>query len=394
MVNITSSKWYNYITGTFLLLLGLLLSISISMAQIALGVLLLCLIIYIIDKKVNIIKDNPYSLFFIIYWCAVVLSSIFGSDYLNFWKGIFSPWHMLIFFTAYCFIKQKNINYVILAFGTGIFIMTISCYYYYIRYGEVNYLFFRSRSIVAAYMMTAHLLSIGIIFLTGVILSGIEKNKKIIAFYIVTILLASYALFITATRMPMLAVIFVTGLMFIFKFKLKGFIIALLLFLLLIVYFIFDPYMSSRFNDFFSGFNNPATSHGWRFDLWKNSMVLLKDYPVFGIGEGAFEKMITPLMPKNIDLPLSHAHNSFVMQLVTHGIAGFIAYFLFYGKIYFNIVKNMFKSPYAFTAVFISIGFILEAVTENNFGLSLSSMQNLFLLGILTGAYEKKSNSL
>ncbi len=390
MRNITLTSSYNNITNIFLILLALFLSISISIAQVSLGILLLCLIIYIVEYKYKVIKDNPYVLFFLIYWFAVILSSFFGSEYLNFWKGIASPWNMTIFFAVYCFSTKKTLNYTIFAFASGIFIMTLSCFYYYIRYGDINYLFFRSRSIAASYMMTAHLLSIGIIFLTGVILTGIEKNKKIVIYYVIITVLAFYALFITATRTPMFSVVFVTGLMLIMKLRLKGLAAALILFALLLMYFVYDPYMSSRFKNFFEGFSDPATSHGWRLFLWKNSIVLLKEYPFFGIGEGAFEQLITPLMPKNIDLPLSHAHNGFVAQLVTHGIAGFVTFFLFYGRIYYSILKNLFKSPYAFIAFAVSVTFILEAVTENNFGLSLSSMQNLFLLGLMVSAFEKE----
>lgn len=371
------------IISVFLILLGLFLNISISVSQILLGILLLCLIISILYNKKNIIKDNPYVIFFLFYWLAVVLSTFFGSEYVNFWKGLFSPWTMLIFFVTYYFVSIKNYRAIIFIYAIGFLVMILSCYYYYYMYSATNYQYLRSKSIVASYMMTSHLLSIGIVFFAGLIISAVEKSKIIIFFYIALIIFAYYALLITATRTPIFASTLVIGLMLIYKLHLKGFIISIILFGVLIGYILTDDYMLKRFDNFAAGFKNPATSHGWRISLWSNSMVLFKDYFLFGIGEGAYGTLLEPLMPKGIDLPMSHAHNSFIMQLVVHGIVGFIAFLLFYGRICLSFLKNLLSSPYNMIGVAIILTFILESLTENNFGLSLSIMQFLFLLGLL-----------
>ena len=389
MGNITVSKPYNCITSVFLIILGCFLSISISISQITLGVLLLCLIIYIVDNKYNIIKNDLYFLLFFLYWISAILSTFLGSEYALLVKGLKSPWPMLIFFVSLYFVNKKNINYVVLAFAIGLFVMSISSFYYYFTLGQVDYRYFRSHSFAGPYMITAHLLSIGIIFLIAVVLSKIEKRKWFVLFYIITSVLSCYALFLTATRMPLFTVAVVTGIMFILKLRWKGFILAVCLFIVFASYMILDPYMAARFNNFFEGFKNPATSHGWRIALWKNSFVLLKEYPLFGIGDGAFEQLIKPLMPKNVILPMSHAHNSFVMHFVTYGIFGIITFILFYGKIFIDLVKNMFSSPYAFIGLAVFIAYTIEGMTENNFGLSLSSMQALFIIGLMCSMIKK-----
>ena len=389
MGNITVSKPYNYITSVFLIILGCFLSISISISQITLGVLLLCLIIYIVDNKYNIIKNDLYFLLFFLYWISAILSTFLGSEYALLVKGLKSPWPMLIFFVSLYFVNKKNINYVVLAFAIGLFVMSISSFYYYFTLGQVDYRYYRSHSFAGPYMITAHLLSIGIIFLIAVVLSKIEKRKWFVLFYIITSVLSCYALFLTATRMPLFTVAVVTGIMFILKLRWKGFILAVCLFIVFASYMILDPYMAARFNNFFEGFKNPATSHGWRIALWKNSFVLLKEYPLFGIGDGAFEQLIKPLMPKNVILPMSHAHNSFVMHFVIYGIFGIVTFILFYGKIFIDLVKNMFSSPYAFIGLAVFIAYTIEGMTENNFGLSLSSMQVLFIIGLMCSMIKK-----
>ncbi len=390
MGKITSSRLFNIIILSFLIILSLCLNLSISLSQIALGVLLLCLIFYIIDNKYNIFKKDIYFILFLFYWISAFLSTFFGSEYASLSKGLTSPWQMLIFFVSMYFVEKKYIPYIVLAFAIGLFIMTLSGYYYYIMFGATDYRYFRSHSLAGGYMMTAHLLSIGIIFLTSVILSKLERNKFIILFYIIVILTSLHVLLFTATRMPLLAVIVVVSLMFIVKLKWKGLVIALLIFISIIIYIITDDYILARFNTFLSSFNEPLSSNGWRMLLWKNGIEIFKDYLFFGIGVNAYEVFMQPLMPKNdILLPLAHAHNSFLMHLITFGIFGFITFCLFYGKIIYDLLKNIFKSPYAFCGMAIMIGYFIEALTEYNVGLSMSSMQVLFLVGLMIGVMKK-----
>lgn len=390
MAKITSNKYFHIITSSFLIILSFCLNISISLSQIALGVLLLCLIIYMIDTKYNIFTKDIYFTLFTFYWISAILSTFLGSEYAAFGKGLTSPWPMLIFFVSIYFIEKKYLPYIIFAFAVGLFIMTLSGYYYYIRFGDIDYRYFRSHSLAGGYMMTAHLLSIGIIFLASIILSRIERNKYIILFYIIVMLTSLHVLFITATRMPLLAVIIVTSLMFIVKLKWKGVIAAFVILISAFIYIITDDYMLARFDNFFASFNEPLSSNGWRLLLWKNGIEIFKEYPLFGIGVDAYQSFMVQVMPENnIYLPLSHAHNSFLMHLITFGIAGFITFCLFYGKMLFDLVKNIFKSPYAFCGSAVMSGYVIEAFTEYNTGLSMSSMQVLFLTGIMIGIMKK-----
>lgn len=394
MAKITSNKYFHIITSSFLIILSFCLNISISLSQIALGVLLLCLIIYIVDNRYNIIRKDIYFTLFTFYWLSAILSTFLGSEYAALGKGLTSPWPMLIFFASIYFIDKKYLPYIVLAFAAGLFLTTLSGYYYYIRFGETDYRFFRSHSLAGGYMMTAHLLSIGIIFLASIILSKLEKNKYIISFYIIVILTSLHVLLITATRMPLIAVIAVISLMLVVKLRWKGVIAAFLILLSAFIYVITDDYMLARFDNFFTSFNEPLSSNGWRLLLWKNGIEVFKEYLLFGIGVNAYESFMVQVMPENdIFLPLTHAHNSFLMHLITFGIAGFITFCLFYGKIVFDLVKNIFKSPYAFCGAAVMAGYFMEALTEYNTGLSMSSMQVLFLTGIMIGIM-KKDNTL
>lgn len=390
MAKITSNKYFHIITSSFLIILSFCLNISISLSQIALGVLLLCLIIYIVDNRYNIITKDIYFTLFTFYWFSAILSTFLGSEYAALGKGLTSPWPMLIFFASIYFIDKKYLPYIVLAFAAGLFLTTLSGYYYYIRFGEIDYRYFRSHSLAGGYMMTAHLLSIGIIFLASIILSKLERNKYIIIFYIIVMLTSLHVLLITATRIPLLAVIAVISLMLVIKLRWKGVAAAFIILLSAFIYVLTDDYMLARFDNFFASFNEPLSSNGWRLLLWKNGIEVFKEYPLFGIGVNAYESFMVQVMPENdIFLPLTHAHNSFLMHLITFGIFGFITFCLFYGKIVFDLVKNIFKSPYAFCGAAVMAGYFMEALTEYNTGLSMSSMQVLFLTGIMIGIMKK-----
>ena len=293
MAKITSNKYFHIITSSFLIILSFCLNISISLSQIALGVLLLCLIIYIVDNRYNIIRKDIYFTLFTFYWLSAILSTFLGSEYAALGKGLTSPWPMLIFFASIYFIDKKYLPYIVLAFAAGLFLTTLSGYYYYIRFGEIDYRYFRSHSLAGGYMMTAHLLSIGIIFLASIILSKLERNKYIIIFYIIVMLTSLHVLLITATRMPLIAVIAVISLMLVVKLRWKGVIAAFLILLSAFIYVITDDYMLARFDNFFASFNEPLSSNGWRLLLWKNGIEVFKEYPLFGIGVNAYEAFKT-----------------------------------------------------------------------------------------------------
>lgn len=390
MGQVTLSKPYNTITFVFLIILSLFLNVSISLSQISLGVLLLCLIIYIIDNKYNIFIKDIYFILFSFYWLSAILSTFFGSEYAALGKGLASPWPMLIFFAAFYFIEKKYIPYIIFAFALGLFVTVLSGYYYYYSFGDTNHVYFRSHSFAGGYMMTAHLLSIGIIFLISVLITKLEKNKFLIIFYIIVIITSIYLLLITATRMPLLTVIFVVSLMFIIKYRWKGLLAAAILLISIVIYILTNDYFLNRFNNFFSSFNEPLSSNGWRILLWKNGWEVFKEYPLFGIGVNAYEHFMVHVMPKNnIGMPLTHAHNSYIMHLYTFGIFGIITFMLFYGKIFYDLIRNIYKTPYAFIGTAIISAYFIEALTEYNTGLSMSSMQVLFLTGIIFGVMKK-----
>ncbi len=78
--------------------------------------------------------------------------------------------------------------------------------------------------------------------------------------------------------------------------------------------------------------NRYQTSIGQRYLYIKNSLVLLKQQPVLGIGSNQFEVFYTTIYP-NVK-PLKHPHNNYIFILIELGIVGLgIMLYIFYKKI-------------------------------------------------------------
>lgn len=365
-------------------LTGMAISISISAVQVGLGLMLIALIFHLFCSRINIFKDCPYFTPFFIYWLATLPSLIFGSEYAGIEGNLFAPWQLLIFFCSYYFVSEKSIKFIFPLFILSAAALSVSVIYQniitpYIRMGGFHH-----------YMMSAHLLSVSAALSIAIIISGYEKRRYFIAFYSLSTLIILAGIIATDTRMPLLALSIAVIIMLTLKLKMKGLLISALITVILIALILNEPVMRSRWLELGKDVSDYTTSHGWRLLLWKNTWELFKEYPIFGIGGGAFDKLMMQLMPADITwLPRKHAHNGYLMQLVTYGAAGFAAFCFMYYKIIADTVKSININKFAFIGATISIVYLTEAVTEDNFGLSMTSMQYMFLAGIMLGAMRK-----
>jgi len=66
-----------------------------------------------------------------------------------------------------------------------------------------------------------------------------------------------------------------------------------------------------------------------RFELWKGSLLIFEEHPLFGVGDGNFKNNIERLiLEKKLREPDTnfHAHNIFFQLLATQGILGFVVF--------------------------------------------------------------------
>ncbi len=370
-----------FLVPPFLLyLISIAFNISISAMEVGLGLLLLLLIIYLYKNKINIVKDCLYMIPFIIFWVSTLFSIPFGSPVSDKIGGLATIWGLLYFFPAFYFVSSSNIRLIFASLSLGGIILSLSVIIDVFIYNQ-----WRGDGFFK-YMSSGNILAICAVMALGVVCSRYEKGKFALL-YVISVIIMVIGIYYTSTRGALLAFLICACAMFIVKLKVKGVILSIGLFVLAAIFASFTT-IGDRFTEIFQSFTDEKTSHGWRFFLWQASFKLIEQYPLFGIGDGAYEKIIVDYIPETV-FSYAHAHNGYIQLLTQYGIIGFLCFFYFYGKIALSIIKEVFNNKFAFIGCFVTLSFFVEALTEDNFNDGEIKMMYIFIAGIILGALRK-----
>lgn len=72
-----------------------------------------------------------------------------------------------------------------------------------------------------------------------------------------------------------------------------------------------------------------------RFFMWKYAGRIISKHPFIGVGTGGFNPTIKQFNPSNAP-EIDHPHNDLLFLGVSFGVLGILAYFWFYGTLFFN----------------------------------------------------------
>lgn len=115
------------------------------------------------------------------------------------------------------------------------------------------------------------------------------------------------------------------------------------------VAFIFaSPYAQHRFNDIFQNLSsfssgNADTSVGLRLSLWRASVRLFFDNPLYGVGKGRLEPALHELAQSGLLIPQAvnqHAHSDIFSTMAEMGGIGLICLFILYFGLTFYFWKS------------------------------------------------------
>ncbi len=186
-----------------------------------------------------------------------------------------------------------------------------------------------------------------------------------------------------------LATIFI--MLTIFK-RMKGFIVSGIIVALFLVSIVAIPAVGTRYNEFVdNSWKNEDTSIGVRIRLWKTSLEIIRDYPLFGIGERNFREVAKQYIGHSL-ITMSHAHNAFLHFALTHGLIAFSVLVALIVKLLYDTLPGALRrEPIAFAAISVLIVFLLEGLTENTIGDSEVAMLFYFLMGTFCGTLYRKN---
>jgi len=143
-----------------------------------------------------------------------------------------------------------------------------------------------------------------------------------------------------------------------------------------------------------------------RILVWKDSLGLIADFPIFGSGLGTFS-VVYPLYRESMDLPVvyNYAHNDYLQIITETGLLGFIclmgALLTFFMTVFKKILN--YKGHYGSLRLNIALGaltgvvsILLHSVTDFNLHIPSNGFYFAFLVGLIAavlGPYETDSGA-
>lgn len=360
-------------------------SLSISASEIVLGLLILLAIYKTYKTRDYSVFKKGFFLFFLLMIVAETISTFAGIDPERSMKG-FTTWWVLLYLPAIYIVFQgrDRVKYFVYVF-LGAVIASVYGVYELLN-GDVR----RADGFFSHALTYGNVIALVAIAAFGVLLYRLYETKN--HFYItsVTLVLTIVALLVSGSRGPILAFIITAFMVFIFRFKVKGFITGILLLIILVSVAYKVPHIQQRFINIADNAKVTTSSVGTRLVLWEASSRAIMLRPFFGYGKNNFRDNIGEF----IDVPTSsraHAHNSYIQYTYLHGFFGLFAMLGFLGSILWEIKRKMRDNPFMKVAMSVIVVFMLEGLTENNFTDSEVAIMCFSLVGMMLAPRRSES---
>ena len=89
-----------------------------------------------------------------------------------------------------------------------------------------------------------------------------------------------------------------------------------------------------------------------RYPIFASAFYTWLEHPFFGIGSGEFKIIdITKYFPGNVEVNVSHAHNTFLTFLTEKGVIALLAYLVFQLSLFAKFIKNFRQNSIVFLAL-------------------------------------------
>jgi len=294
------------------------------------------------NKKNNLDRWEKFLLVgFISYFLLVVISNYIFHGSI---RDIDTASRFILVIPIYLYLRKSNVNYKSLELG-----ILLAC----ILFG-INSILPRFFDMSQFFQFTKHT---GIVSFYGAII-GVTSlflvSKKKSSIYNLVILFCAFFGIATTLLAGGRGVWISAILSFLFLFYLnpsnwskleKVLILYLGIIFSLMGYLVPETGVKKRFDkaiNEYSAYNEErksvGTSVGARLEMWKSSLYIFKENPIFGVGEGNFKEKNVELIEKgliNTDIGrFNHPHSEFFTTLVEQGLIGLgILLFLFFNPL-------------------------------------------------------------
>jgi len=374
---------------TILIALGAFsVNVSISVAQLFLALLIVFSAVKLYKTKdFTVLNDWPAK-FFILMAASQLTSAFAGINPSISLSAVTSTWTYLYLFACMILFDGKNLNRVLAAFFAGSILNAFSGIYDVTITGMER-----------AIGYYTHALTYGnaaaVVFIAALGLSFFVKFKDLKLRYLIyaAAVLSLIALIFSGSRGPILSTLLTVFLLSIYLYRLKAVAVISVLVVGFALFTASSPdfrkkLMTDRERQVGT---TSASSVGTRIVLWKAAVKAISERPVFGFGSGTFKEYVDKNVTELV-LSKAHAHNSYLHYAYSNGLLGLALLTGFIVSLFRYIIRRSKEYPPAKAAIFVLLVFLLEGLTENNFGDSEVVMLTMLLLAVLTARVGQNKN--
>lgn len=316
---------------------------SIAGTQISLGITLILFTIFCFSRKYNPFSEEHNILYLLIisYLIWSIISSLVNQNPCKSLKFVSEEWLFLIIPLA-VYIFQKPINKKIFAIILSSAVLLISVYGI-IQYFTGVTLFkesplalapgggFRVRGSTHPLTFADYFGAASVFLMSFAYFSGKNLSKKLKLLLYSSSLISLIATLLTFSRGAIIGFVAVLLLSLFFLKKRQKLIPVAIFIIIALIIIIFIPGIIERtISDTPRHFG--GTYEGGRGFIWKQTVEMISDNLVFGVGAGNYSDVYANYAPK--DLPVwwqqPHAHNDFLQATVIYGVIGGILVLLLY----------------------------------------------------------------
>lgn len=373
---------YNRVLNDFLFFFFALFiftsTFSIALAQISLAISLLLFLGIIIYKK-----KNPFPIEFSKLWIFIaayigwlIISSLFGKTPLKSVDICKEEWLFLAIPIGIYLFKIKSFSKkLIYAFAIGVLLVSI--------YGIIQHItgvyWFKDRPPYEAYnfgyrvkgffthrLTFGNYFSVAATFLTTFTFfswNSLTKRNKIL--FTVTSLLGIIVTFLSYSYGPMLALLVGLVVLTFIKNKKISLYISSIIVILVVLFFLIYPNSWNRISSRASLEFNSSDPLS-RLYIWDNSLTMIKENPLIGVGKGNFGKEFTLIVNGGRSHP--HAHNDILNVAAVTGIPGSILFLaVWLSLLIYLSKKDYLKNPLIAASFVGSLTFLISSMTEATF---------------------------
>ncbi|MEK9130353.1 MAG: O-antigen ligase family protein, partial [Patescibacteria group bacterium] len=326
-----------------------------------------------IKNQTFIYKKSPIHLLLGIFLFFIFLSTIFSldkhiaflGDYLTY-EGFFS-WlcYIILFFLANLYFNsEKEIKKLFLILSIPLFFVSLFAIGEYFFHWQIMEWHQDKGNRVLSFLGNPSFLGVYLVLLLPIYINFLrlkELNWKLRNYLIILNVISIISLFATFSRGAWLGfciaifflifINFKTIINFLQQQKIKAILIILMLIIgcwTLINYTTFGQQITDRIK--FSFIQDPTTkvsTSSGRILLWKQTINLIKDYPLFGVGPDNFAtsipKYFLPEWHLYFGLQAEKAHNEFLNLWATMGIGTVLSYLIILIYFFFKSISYIYK---------------------------------------------------